>query len=51
MPKYIVTVSYTQSKDIWVWAKDPDAAQDKACEIVENWNGVTSADAMDCMEE
>lgn len=51
MPRYIVTVEYTQEKDITVWAPDEAAAEDKACEIVEGWNGVMSAEAVRVEEE
>ena len=50
MPKYIVTVRYEQEKEINVWADDEDHASEKACEIVEGWNGVISADATDVEE-
>lgn len=43
--QYSVTVTYTQEKEITVWAEDEDAACEKACEIVEGWNGVLSAEA------
>ena len=50
MPRYSVNVTYSQSKDIKVWAPDEEAAIEKACEIVEGWNGVISADATDADE-
>ena len=50
MPRYAVDVRYEQTKEIKVWARDEDAAIEKACEIVEGWNSVLNADA-DCAEE
>ncbi len=53
MPRYAVEVSFTQTKTktINVWAKDEAAAEEKACEIVEKWDGVDSAEALDVVEE
>lgn len=51
MPKYTVTVRYHQTKDISVYARDEDAAAEKAVEIVEGWNGVDSAEAESVEEE
>ena len=48
--QYRVTVRYEQEKEITVWAEDEDAAGEKACEIVEGWNGVISAEAGDVEE-
>lgn len=48
--QYRVTVRYSQEKEITVWAEDEDAAAEKACEIVEAWNGVISAEAGDVEE-
>ena len=45
MPKYSVTVRYEQEKEITVYARDEQAAAEKAVEIVESWNNVLSADA------
>ena len=49
MPRYAVTVLITnepREKEINVWAPDPEAAEEKACQIVEDWNGVASAEAI-----
>lgn len=51
MPRFNVTVRYEQERQISVWAGDKQEAEEKACEIVEGWNGVLSADATDCEEE
>ena len=48
--RYRVTVSYTQTRDIGVWAKDEEDTMEKAESIVSNWDNVTSADA-DCANE
>lgn len=50
MPRYSVTVRYEQEREITVWARDEDAACEKAVEIVQKWNGVLSADADDAEE-
>ena len=50
MPRYEVEVEYTQRKVITVWAPDEMEAEDKATGIVEGWNGVTSAEAIDVQE-
>lgn len=50
MPRYAVTVRYEQEKEITVYAADEDAACEKACGIVEAWNGVLSAEADDAEE-
>lgn len=50
MPRYTVTVRYEQEKEITVYARDELAAEEKACEIVEGWNGVLNAEATDCEE-
>ena len=51
MPRYRVTVRYEQEKEIGVWARDEQEAEDRACEVVEGWNGVLSAEAHDVEEE
>ena len=51
MPRFTVTVRYEQEREIHVWARDDQEAEEKACEIVEGWNGVISADATDCAED
>lgn len=48
MPRYTVTVRFEQEKEITVYARDEQAAEEKACEIVEGWNNVISAEAVDC---
>ena len=50
MPRYAVTVSYTQRREINVWARDETEAEEKACSIVEGWDNVDSADAEDVEE-
>lgn len=49
--RYRVHVSYTQTREIGVWAKDEDEACEKAESIVSNWDNVTSADADFAEEE
>ena len=50
MPRYTVTVRYEQDKDITVYARDEQAAEEKAVEIVEGWNNVISAEAQSVQE-
>lgn len=50
MPRFNVTVRYTQTKEISVYASDEQAAQEKAVEIVNGWNGVLDAEADDVEE-
>lgn len=45
MPRYQVTVRYEQDKQIGVWARDEQEAEEKAVEIVEGWNNVLTAEA------
>lgn len=47
MPRYTVLVRYEQNKEITVHARDEQAAEEKAVEIVEGWNNVLSAEATD----
>lgn len=47
MPRFNVTVRYTQTKEISVYAADEQAAEEKAVEIVNSWNGVLDAEADD----
>lgn len=49
--RYRVRVSYTQSRDIGVWAKDEEEAMEKAESVVSNWDNVTSTDAEYAEEE
>lgn len=51
MPRYIVPVTFSQVKDIRVFAREEQAAIEKAVEIVEAWEGVTSAEADDAEVE
>jgi len=50
MPRYSVDVEMTKTVQIKVWARDEDAACEKAQEIVEGWDGVNSAEAVDAEE-
>lgn len=47
MPRYRVTVRYEQEKDLTIYARDEQEAEEKAAGIVEGWNGVLSAEAND----
>ncbi len=48
MPKYNVTVAFTKHKEISVFAKDEEAAKEKAEEIVSAWDGVEDCEVVDC---
>jgi len=48
--QYTVRVRYEQDKEITVWAADEQAAEDRAVQIVEDWNGVISAEALEVSE-
>ena len=50
--KYIVTVEITsrREKEITVYAKDEGEAEEKACNIVMQWDGVDDAEAIDVEE-
>lgn len=50
MPRTAVTLRMTQTKEISVWARDEEAAKDKAEEIVGQWDGVIDAQAEDAEE-
>ncbi len=51
MPKFTVTVEYTQKKEISVYADDEDEAEEKAVAVVLKWQNVEDAEAVDCCEE
>ncbi len=50
MPRYAVTLRMTSTREISVWARDEDAAKDKAEEIVGQWDGVIDAQAEEAQE-
>lgn len=50
MPRFNVTVRYTQTKEISVYARDETEAEEKAVDIVLGWNGVLDAEADDVTE-
>lgn len=49
--EYRVRIRYEQDRDIKVWAEDEQAAEEKAVEIVEGWDGVLTAEATEVHEE
>lgn len=53
MAKYTVTVEFTQkrTKEINVYARSDEEAQEKAENIVLGWDDVTDAEAVDVQEE
>lgn len=51
MPKYRVTVSFTQKKELTVYASDPETAMEKAEDIILKWDRVTDCEALDAEEE
>jgi hypothetical protein len=52
MPRYEVQVQFTEqkTKPIRVWARDEHEAEEKAVSIVEDWENVIEAEAMDIEE-
>lgn len=51
MAQFTVRVRYEMERDINVYARDEQSAEEKAVEIVEGWNGVKSAEATDVQRE
>lgn len=49
MPKFIVTVEWKKQKEVSVYAKDDDEAEEKALELVSSW-GVDDPDVVDVEE-
>lgn len=49
--RYRVTVQYTMSREIGIWANDEEDALSKAEAIVLRWDGVTDAEAIEAEEE
>ena len=50
MPRYTVTVRYEQDKDITIYARDKQEAEEKVLDIVECWDNVISAEAQSVEE-
>ncbi len=50
MPKFEVEVNYEMMKVITVYARDEQAACEKAVDIVQAWSGVITADATEAEE-
>ena len=53
MPKVTVEVEFvtTRTKEISVYARDEQEAEEKAVSIVEGWDGVESAQATNVTED
>ncbi len=53
MPKFTVNVLYHKAfdKNISVYAKDEQEAEEKAVDIVNQWDGVVDAEAGDVMQD
>lgn len=51
MPKYNVKVAITSHKNINVFARDEEAAEDRAIEIVSQWENVEECEALEVEEE
>ena len=49
--KNTVTVKYTMSKELSVYAPNETEAEEKAVDIVLKWNGVEDAEATECCED
>lgn len=52
MPKFTVEVEFTstRTKEINVYARDEQEAEEKAVEIVNGWDGVNDAQAINVTE-
>lgn len=50
MPRYSVDVTFTSRRALKVYARDKQAAAEKAAEIVSDWKDVLSAEAGDVTE-
>ena len=48
--KYLVTVSFTCTKELTVYAQSEAEAEDKAVDIVLKWNNVDDAESVDVTE-
>lgn len=53
MPKYIIEAEYTKKffKTLTVYAKSEEEAQEKAEEIIGNWDDVQDIDVSNIVEE
>lgn len=51
MPRFIVKVAYTMTREIRVHASDEGEAEEKACEIVDKWKDVIETEALETREE
>lgn len=51
MPRYSVTVRLEKEVKLSIGARDREAAEEKAVEIVEGWSDVKSAEATSAEEE
>lgn len=51
MARFTVRVRYEMERDINVYARDEQEAEEKAVDIVENWNDVRAAEAVEVEEE
>lgn len=51
MAKFIVTVLYSQRKEITVYARSHDEAEEKAAEIVSAWERVEDAESVSSVED
>jgi len=51
MARFTVKVRYMMERSINVYARDDQEAEEKAVEIVEDWKGVTDAEAIEIERE
>jgi hypothetical protein len=47
MPRYKVTTTFTQTREVKVYARDETDAQERAVTIVEEWRDVSNVEAGD----
>lgn len=50
MAKFTVKVAITYHKELSIYAKSEDEAEDKATELVSAWNGVEDVEVLETVE-
>lgn len=48
MAEFKCTVEITTKRDLKIFARDVEQAQEKAVALVEDWPGVTNAECIEC---
>ena len=50
MPRYEVSMKFTQERTVKVFARDEEAAKEKAVALVEDWRDVSNVEAGEAEE-